>query len=85
VPAFNHSFSTTRALGALALGLLGSGVVAVSFLALFAVLGFVFGYAGIILVLALSTCIWIGGTAYVARALYRQWSFPTDDPPNGSP
>lgn len=61
----------TRVLRALIIAALFSGVLAVGFLCLLGVLGFVAGYFGIMTVLAISACVWLGGTAYLAPRLYR--------------
>jgi hypothetical protein len=48
-----------------------SAIIAVSFLGLFSVFGILGGYPGLFLVLIVSAGIWIGGTIYFARVLYR--------------
>ena len=60
-----------KALGAMLVALVFSAIVAVSFLGLFGVFGILAGYPGLFLVLIVSVGIWIGGTIYFSRVLYR--------------
>lgn len=67
-------FPTTsffRLARALTLAFIFSSVLATSFLFLFGTLGILGGYGGFALLVVLAAGIWIGGTAYFARVLYR--------------
>jgi Zn-dependent protease with chaperone function len=68
-----------RAIVSLVLALLFGGTVAVSFLVLFAPVGFLGGYDGVALVLILSLLVGLGLAAYTTRTLYRRFRATSAD------
>jgi hypothetical protein len=60
-----------RTMSALVWAVVFSGIVAFFVLVVVGTLGFPFGYPGIALALFLSISVWVGGTIYFTRALYR--------------
>jgi len=60
-----------RAMGLLALALLFGAIIGISFLALSSPVGYLAGYAGIIVVMILSMLVFVGVTVFVTRALCR--------------